>query len=192
TWADYDPSLISAGGGVFERGAKRIELSPEMQSLLGTEAEALSGQDLIREVLRMRADLLWTGGIGTYVKSSSERNAEVGDSANDGVRIDADELNVRVVGEGGNLGFTQLARIEYARQGGKIDTDAIHNSAGVDTSDHEVNIKIALQPLLAADKMSRAQRDELLVAITDDVAKLVLRDNDRQSQALSLGLRSAG
>src|SRR5690606_6475919 len=115
TWADYDSKLISAGGGVFERSAKAIPLSEEMRALLGVNDESLSGQDLIRAVLRMKADLLWNGGIGTYVKSSSERNAEVGDSANDGVRVDADELRVRVVGEGGNLGFTQLARIEYAR-----------------------------------------------------------------------------
>ena len=191
SWADYDANLISAGGGVFERSAKSIPLSAEMRAMLGVDDEAMSGQDLIRAVLRMQADLLWNGGIGTYVKSSSERNAEVGDSANDGVRIDADDLNVRVVGEGGNLGFTQLARIEYARGGGKNDTDAIHNSAGVDTSDHEVNIKIALQPALASGAMSRAQRDELLAAMTDEVAGLVLRDNDRQSQALSLALRAA-
>src|SRR5690606_13280015 len=138
TWADYDPSLISAGGGVFERAAKSIELSPEIQALLGTTALAMSGQDLIKAVLRLPVDLLWNGGIGTYVKASTERNVEVGDSANDGVRVDADELRCKVVGEGGNLGFTQLARIEYARNGGRNDTDAIHNSAGVDTSDHEV------------------------------------------------------
>src|SRR5690606_5814569 len=191
TWADYDPSLISAGGGVFERAAKSIELSPEIQALLGTTALAMSGQDLIKAVLRLPVDLLWNGGIGTYVKASTERNVEVGDSANDGVRVDADELRCKVVGEGGNLGFTQLARIEYARNGGRNDTDAIHNSAGVDTSDHEVNIKICMQPLISSGEMSVAQRDRLLVEMTDDVAALVLRDNDRQSQALSMALRAA-
>ncbi|HET8984891.1 MAG TPA: NAD-glutamate dehydrogenase domain-containing protein, partial [Trueperaceae bacterium] len=191
TWADYDRSLISEGGGVFDRSAKSIELSPQIKALLGTTAGSMSGQDLIKAVLRLPVDLLWNGGIGTYVKASTERNAEVGDSANDGVRIDGNELHCKVVGEGGNLGFTQLARIEYARNGGRNDTDAIHNSAGVDTSDHEVNIKICLQPLLSAGEMSVAQRDRLLVEMTDDVAALVLRDNDRQSQALSLALRSA-
>lgn len=191
TWADYDRSLISEGGGVFDRSAKSIDLSQQIKAMLGTTAGAMSGQDLIKAVLRLPVDLLWNGGIGTYVKASTERNAEVGDSANDGVRIDADELRCKVVGEGGNLGFTQLARIEYARNGGRNDTDAIHNSAGVDTSDHEVNIKICLQPLLRSGDMSVAQRDKLLVEMTDDVAALVLRDNDRQSQALSLALRSA-
>ena len=191
TWADYDTKLISTGGGVFERSAKSITLTPEIKALLGVTVDAMSGQDLIRAVLRLPVDLLWNGGIGTYVKSSTERNAEVGDSANDGVRVDANELRCKVVGEGGNLGFTQLARIEYARGGGRNDTDAIHNSAGVDTSDHEVNIKICLQPLVSAGEMSVAQRDKLLAEMTPDVAALVLRDNDRQSQALSLALRSA-
>src|SRR5690606_32020050 len=167
SWADYDASLISAGGGVFERGAKSVPVSAEMKELLGIEADQLSGQDLIRAVLSAPVDLLWNGGIGTYVKSSTERHAEVGDSANDSVRIDADDLRAKVVGEGGNLGFTQLARIEYARAGGRIDTDAIHNSAGVDTSDHEVNIKICLAPLLRSGVISRAQRDELLVQMKD-------------------------
>ncbi|HEX7000486.1 MAG TPA: NAD-glutamate dehydrogenase, partial [Trueperaceae bacterium] len=191
SWADYDTSLISAGGGVFERGAKSVPISPEMKELLGIEADQLSGQDLIRAVLSAPVDLLWNGGIGTYVKSSTERHAEVGDSANDAVRVDADDLRAKVVGEGGNLGFTQLARIEYARAGGRIDTDAIHNSAGVDTSDHEVNIKICLAPLLRSGAISRAQRDELLVQMQDDVARLVLRDNDSQSLAISLALRSS-
>ena len=191
SWADYDTSLISAGGGVFERAAKSIELSPEVKALLGVTVDSLSGQDLIRAVLRLPVDLLWNGGIGTYVKSSTERHAEVGDSANDSVRIDADDLRAKVAGEGGNLGFTQLARIEYARAGGRIDTDAIHNSAGVDTSDHEVNIKICLAPLLRSGAISRAQRGELLVQMKDDVARLVLRDNDSQSLAISLALRSA-
>ncbi len=191
SWSDYDPKLISRGGGVFERSAKRIELSPEVRALLGVEVEAMSGQDLIRAVLKLPVDLLWNGGIGTYVKASSERHAEVGDSANDGVRVDATELRCKIVGEGGNLGFTQLARIEYARLGGRIDTDAIHNSAGVDTSDHEVNIKILLQPLVRSGEMSEAQRNRLLHDMTDEVAALVLRHNAHQSRALSMAERAS-
>jgi len=191
SWADYDRSLISPGGGVFERGAKRIEVTPEMKRALGIDADVLSGPELIKAVLRAPVDLLWNGGIGTYVKASTERHADVGDSANDSVRVDANELRCKVVGEGGNLGFTQLARIEYARLGGRNDTDAIHNSAGVDTSDHEVNIKICLAPLLRSGRLSREERDALLAEMQDEVARLVLRDNDRQSQAISLALRSA-
>src|SRR5690606_10232614 len=191
SWADYDRSLISPGGGVFERGAKRIEVTPEMKRALGIDADVLSGPELIKAVLRAPVDLLWNGGIGTYVKASTERHAEVGDSANDAVRVDAPELRCKVVGEGGNLGFTQLARIEYARLGGRNDTDAIHNSAGVDTSDHEVNIKVCLAPLVRSGRLSLEERDALLAAMTDDVARLVLRDNDMQSQAISLALRAA-
>ena len=197
TWADYDAKRISRGGGVYERSAKRIELTPEVRALLGVEEEALSGQDLIRAVLKLPVDLLWNGGIGTYVKASTERHAEVGDSANDGVRIDATELRCKIVGEGGNLGFTQLARIEYARLGGpaqlggRIDTDAIHNSAGVDTSDHEVNIKILLQPMVTSGEMSEAQRNRLLPDMTDEVASLVLRHNAHQSRSLSMAERAS-
>ncbi len=191
TWADYDTGLISRGGGVYERSAKRIELSPEVRALLGVDEDALSGQDLIRAVLMMPVDLLWNGGIGTYVKASTERHAEVGDSANDGVRVDANELRCKIVGEGGNLGLTQLARIEYARLGGRIDTDAIHNSAGVDTSDHEVNIKILLQPMVTSGEMSEAQRNRLLRDMTDEVAGLVLHHNAHQSRSLSLAERAS-
>jgi len=191
SWADYDRALISPGGGVFERGAKRIEVTPEMKRALGIDADELSGPELVKAVLRAPVDLLWNGGIGTYVKASTERHAEVGDSANDAVRVDAPELRCKVVGEGGNLGFTQLARIEYARLGGRNDTDAIHNSAGVDTSDHEVNIKVCLAPLVRSGRLSLEERDALLAAMTDDVARLVLRDNDMQSQAISLALRAA-
>ncbi len=191
SWADYDPALISAGGGVFERGAKSIPLTPQMRQALATNADELSGPELIRAVLRAPVDLLWNGGIGTYVKASTERHAEVGDSANDSVRVDAGELRAKVVGEGGNLGFTQLARIEYARAGGRNDTDAIHNSAGVDTSDHEVNLKICLAPLVRSGALSLEDRDALLAEMTDEVAALVLRDNDMQSQAISMALRSA-
>lgn len=186
TWEDYDPKLISEGGGVFARGAKSIPLSEEVREMLGVEAEALSGQDLIKAILKMPTDLFWNGGIGTYIKASSERNPEVGDSSNDLVRIDADELRTRVVGEGGNLGFTQLARTEYARGGGRINTDAIDNSGGVDMSDHEVNIKILLRPLYTSDQLSFEERNELLASMTDEVNHLVLQDNYRQSLALSL------
>jgi len=189
SWLDYDRGAISAGGGVFDRGAKRIPLSPEVRALLGIDAEAVSGQELIRAVLRCPADLLWNGGIGTYVKASSERHADVGDASNDAVRIDAGELRARIVGEGGNLGFTQLARIEYARGGGRIHTDAIDNSAGVDLSDHEVNLKLALQPLLATGELGQVQRDRVLREVTDDVCALVLRNNTRQALALALAER---
>ncbi len=191
SWADYDRSKISHGGGVFERSAKSIPLSPEVKAMLGVDDDALSGQALIRAVLRMDVDLLWNGGIGTYVKSSGERNAEVGDSANDGVRVDGSELRATVVGEGGNLGFTQLGRIEYALAGGRIDTDAIDNSAGVDTSDHEVNIKILFQPLIASGAVSLAERDDLLKSMTPEVADLVLRHNQAQALALSLAQRAS-
>ncbi|MDA0699790.1 MAG: NAD-glutamate dehydrogenase [bacterium] len=189
SWLDYDRALISAGGGVFERGAKRIPLSPEARALLGVDAEATSGQELIKAVLRCRADLLWNGGIGTYVKAGSERHADVGDASNDGVRVDAGELRVRIVGEGGNLGFTQLARIEYARGGGRIHTDAIDNSAGVDLSDHEVNLKLVFQPLLATGELGPVQRDRVLREVTDEVCGLVLRNNARQALALALAER---
>ncbi len=190
TWDDYDRSLISEGGGIFERAAKSIPLSPQMREMLQVEAEALSGQELIKAVLRMPVDLLWNGGIGTYVKATDERHGEVGDTANDGVRVNGGELRARVVGEGGNLGFTQLGRIEYALSGGRIDTDAIDNSAGVDSSDHEVNIKILLQPLTASGSMSGPDRNALLAEMTDEVARLVLRHNHDQARALSLAQRA--
>ena len=189
SWADYDRAKISAGGGVFERGAKRIPLTPQVRAALRVDADALSGQDLIRAILRAPVDLLWNGGIGTYVKASSERHADVGDASNDAVRVDANELRARIVGEGGNLGLTQLARIEYARAGGRIHTDAIDNSAGVDLSDHEVNLKLALQPLLVTGELSTAQREKQLREVTDEVCDLVLRDNERQALALALAER---
>ena len=186
SWEDYNKELISKGGGVYSRFAKSIPLSNQVREMLGVEAEALSGQDLIKAILRMPADLFWNGGIGTYVKSSSERHAEVGDSTNDAVRVDADELRAKVVGEGGNLGFTQLARVEYARSGGRINTDAIDNSGGVDMSDHEVNIKILLRPLYTSGALSFEERNELLKEMTDEVSALVLKDNYMQSLCLSL------
>jgi len=191
SWADYDAAKISRGGGVFERAAKSIPLSAEVKAMLGVEDDALSGQDLIKAVLRMEVDLLYNGGIGTYVKASTERNPEVGDSANDGVRVDGADLRATVVGEGGNLGFTQLGRIEYALAGGRIDTDAIDNSAGVDTSDHEVNIKILFQPLVAGGTVTLPERDALLKEMTDEVAALVLAHNKAQALALSLGQRAS-
>ena len=186
SWRDYDSTLISDGGGVFERSAKAIELSPQIKVILGVDEDVLSGQDLVRAILQMEVDLLWNGGIGTYVKASGERHADVGDASNDLVRVDADQLRARVVGEGGNLGLTQLARIEFARAGGRINTDAIDNSAGVDMSDHEVNIKILLQPGVTSGELSMVQRNRLLKEMTDEVSTLVLRDNYHQSLALSL------
>ncbi|MET0661026.1 MAG: NAD-glutamate dehydrogenase [Steroidobacteraceae bacterium] len=185
SWDDYDREVISAGGGVFARTLKSIRLSPQAQALLGLPSNEATPAEVIRAILRMPADLLWNGGIGTYVKASHESHAEAGDRANDAVRVNGNELRCKVVGEGGNLGFSQRGRIEYAMQGGRLNTDFVDNSAGVDCSDHEVNIKILLN--LACDRgLTRAQRDRLLAAMTDDVAALVLRDNYLQSQALSV------
>ena len=189
SWMDYDRDLISKGGGVFERAAKRVRLTPEMRAVLKVEAETLSGQELVRTILKAEADLLWNGGIGTYVKASSERNTEVGDTNNDAVRVDANELRAKVVGEGGNLGLTQLARIEYARSGGRINTDAIDNAGGVAMSDREVNIKMLLQPLTRTGEISEVQRNRLLKGMTEEVSRLVLQDVARQALALSLAER---
>jgi glutamate dehydrogenase len=189
SWEDYDRARISEGGGVYSRFAKRIPLSLQVRAMLGVDADALSGQDLIRAVLKMPADLFWNGGVGTYVKASFETHAEVGDSSNNAVRIDAAELRARVVGEGGNLGFTQLARVEYARAGGRINTDAVDNSAGVDMSDHEVNLKILLQPLVSDGTLTFGARNALLREMTPDVSALVLGDNARQALSLSLAER---
>ena len=185
SWADYDPALISAGGGVFPRAAKAIALSPEIRTALGIEEESLTPNEVLRAILRAPADLLWNGGIGTYVKAREERHAEVGDKANDGIRVDAAELRCRVVGEGGNLGFTQRARVEYALSGGRIFMDSIDNSAGVDCSDYEVNIKILLNAIVADGDLTEKQRNALLVEMTDEVGSLVLRDNYEQAHALS-------
>jgi glutamate dehydrogenase len=185
SWADYDRAAISTGGGVWPRSAKSIPLSPQARRALGVEAEALTPNELIGVMLRAPVDLLWNGGVGTYVKATSERDVDVGDRANDAVRVDASALRCRVVVEGGNLGFTQLGRIEYALSGGRINTDFIDNSGGVDTSDHEVNIKILLNSVVAAGDMTRKQRDRLLAEMRDQVAEAVLLDNYRQVQALS-------
>jgi glutamate dehydrogenase len=189
SWADYDPARISAGGGVFPRSQKAIPLSAPVQALLGVEADELSPPDLIRAILKAPADLLWLGGIGTYVKAGDEANADVGDRANDANRVDAEDLRVKVVGEGANLGFTQAARVAFALGGGRINTDFIDNSAGVDTSDHEVNIKIAMQPAVRAGALKADERVALLEAMEEEVAELVLEDNRLQTLALSLAER---
>ncbi len=185
-WSDYDAKKISRGGGVFERSAKEILLSKEVRDALSITATKLSPDELIQAILKAPVDLLWNGGIGTYVKASHETHDQVGDRSNNAVRVGGGELRCKVVGEGGNLGFTQAGRIEYARTGGRLNTDAIDNSAGVDCSDHEVNIKIALGASMAKKKLTLAQRNSLLKAMTDDVARLVLVDNTLQTQALSI------
>jgi glutamate dehydrogenase len=186
SWMDYDKSLLSAGGGVFERSAKSIALSPEARRVLGIAAERLTPAELIRAILKAPVDLLFFGGIGTFVKSSAESHADVGDKANDALRVDAAAIRATVVGEGANLAVTQLARIEYALEGGRIDTDAIDNSAGVDTSDHEVNLKILLNAAMAAGELTLPERNALLHDLTDEIAELVLRDNYLQGLALSV------
>jgi glutamate dehydrogenase len=186
SWADFDRKLISPGGGVYERTAKIVTLSAQAQARFGLQEEALSPQELIQALLRQPVDLLWFGGIGTYVKASTERNAEVGDKANDAVRVDARQLRATIIGEGANLAVTQRGRIEYALRGGRLNTDAIDNSAGVDTSDHEVNIKIALAGMIESGALAANERVPLLTAMTGSVEALVLRDNYLQTLALSL------
>jgi glutamate dehydrogenase len=186
TWADYDQNLVSRGGGIFDRSAKQVTLSPEVREMLGIEVTSLTPNELIRELLKAPVELLWNGGIGTYVKAEGESNLEVGDRANDAVRVDGRDLRCNVVGEGGNLGLTQRGRIEYALNGGRINTDFIDNSGGVDCSDHEVNIKILFNEILAAGKLDMDRRNELLEEMTDEVADLVLRNNYLQTQALSM------
>ncbi len=190
-WSDYNPALISAGGGVYSRRAKLINLSEAAQRALGIEATQLAPNELIQALLRAPVDLLWNGGIGTFVKASGETHADVGDRANDALRIDAAELRCKVVGEGGNLGFTQLARVEYTRHSGLINTDAIDNSGGVDCSDHEVNIKILLDQVVANSDLTLKQRNRLLADMTEEVAGLVLSDNYLQSEALSIAAQHA-
>ncbi len=185
SWDDYDRKRISAGGGVFPRSAKSITLSPQARALLGLESASGTPVEVIRAILRLPVDLLWNGGIGTYVKATQESNADAGDRANDTLRINGRELRARVAGEGGNLGFTQRGRVEYARGGGRLNTDFIDNSAGVNTSDVEVNLKILLNPLVRARKLSLAARNQLLARMSDEVCTLVLRNNYLQSQAIS-------
>ncbi len=186
SWQDYDPALISAGGGVFNRSAKSIKISPELKKVLDTSVDYMVPNDLIKALLKAPVDLIFNGGIGTFVKASFESHTDVGDRASDGIRINGNELRTRVVGEGGNLGFTQSARIEYSLNGGIMYTDFIDNSAGVDCSDHEVNIKILLNNIVKDGGLSLEQRNTLLEKMTDEVSELVLRDNYEQTQMLSL------
>jgi len=190
SWQDYNRKLISKGGGVFSRTEKQIALSPEIKAMLGLQADRLSPSELMTAILGCEADLMWFGGIGTYVRASSESNADAGDKANDAIRIAARQLKVKVVGEGANLGMTQLARIEFALGGGRINTDAIDNSAGVNSSDVEVNLKIALGSAELAGKLTRPRRNKLLAAMTEEVASLVLRNNYLQTLCLSLAQRT--
>lgn len=185
-WTDYDTKLISKGGGIYERSAKSINLSPEAQKALGVDKANFSPDELIKAILLAPVDLLWNGGIGTYVKAESESDEQVGDRANNAVRVNGVELRCKIIGEGGNLGFTQRGRIEYARNGGRINTDAIDNSAGVDCSDHEVNIKIAFSRDIANKNLSLEKRNLLLSSMTDEVAELVLKDNILQTQAITM------
>ena len=188
SWDDYDRGAISEGGGVWSRAAKSIPINPRMRRALGLDeaVTSMAPNDLVRAILLAPVDLLWNGGIGTYVKAGAETHAEVGDKANDPVRVDGQQLRVRVVGEGGNLGLTQAGRVEFARAGGKVNTDALDNSAGVDCSDHEVNIKVLLDQLVADGRLDPQQRDDLLGRMTDEVAELVLDDNRRQNAVLGV------
>lgn len=191
SWADYDAKLISKGGGVFERSAKSITLSPEMKAMTGLAKDAVTPDELIHALLKAEADLLWFGGIGTYVKASSESHTEVGDRANDAIRVNGRELKAKVIGEGANLGLTQAGRIEFAKAGGRLNTDAIDNSAGVDSSDHEVNIKILAAEAIRLGALKPAKRDGMLAEMTDDVARLVLTHNYDQTNALTLAAATA-
>ena len=193
SWADYNTDLISAGGGVWNRALKAIPISPEMKDALDIPetVQTLTPAELIHAILQAPADLLWNGGIGTYVKAQTQTHADVGDKANDAVRVNGSQLKVKVVGEGGNLGLTQLGRIEAARHGVKLNTDAIDNSAGVDTSDHEVNIKIALEAAVKAGKLTKEARADLLHEMTDEIASAVLQDNYDQNVVLGNARRGA-
>ncbi|MEV4561394.1 NAD-glutamate dehydrogenase [Kitasatospora sp. NPDC049285] len=197
SWDDYDKSLISAGGGVFPRSAKSIQLSAQVRERLGIDASKLTPAELMKAILQAPVDLFWNGGIGTYVKASTETNAEVGDKSNDAIRVNGADVRARVIGEGGNLGCTQLGRIEFASTGGPqstggwINTDAIDNSAGVDTSDHEVNIKILLNQVVADGDMTVKQRNALLAEMTDEVGHLVLRNNYAQNVVLANAVAQA-
>jgi glutamate dehydrogenase len=191
SWADYDTTLISEGGGVFPRTAKSIDVSPVMGKVLGSDRPTYTPIELISAILRAPVDVLWNGGIGTYVKASTETHADVGDRANDSLRVNGNELRCKMIAEGGNLGMTQRGRIEYALAGGLVYTDAIDNSAGVDCSDHEVNIKILLRDVMASTQMTVEERDALLAAMTEEVAELVLDDNRAQTLALAIARRQA-
>jgi len=191
SWADYDTGLISEGGGIFLRSAKSIAISPQMKERFDISADKLAPTELLNALLKAPVDLIWNGGIGTYVKSSQESHVDVGDKANDGLRVDGCELRAKVVGEGGNLGMTQLGRVEFGLHGGASNTDFIDNAGGVDCSDHEVNIKILLGEIVSAGDMTGKQRNKLLAEMTDAVSALVLGNNYKQTQALSLAERRA-
>ena len=186
SWSDYDPRVLSKGGAVLPRDAKQLALSPQARALLGLDSASATPQQVIQAILRLPVDLLWNGGIGTYVKASWESNSTIGDRTNDAVRVDGRDLRCKVVGEGGNLGCSQLGRIEFALRGGRVNTDFVDNSGGVDCSDHEVNIKILLDVVQRRARLATAARNRLLADMTDEVAALVLRDNYLQSQAISL------
>ncbi|MCW8128349.1 NAD-glutamate dehydrogenase [Microbulbifer halophilus] len=186
SWTDYDKKLISKGGGIFERRAKSINITPEMKAAFGIEANRLNPNELIGALLRAPVDLIWNGGIGTYVKASTESHAEVGDKSNDSLRVNGNELRAKVFGEGGNLGMTQRGRIEFALNGGRCNTDFIDNAGGVDCSDHEVNIKILLDKVVANGDLTGKQRNQMLEEMTDSVAELVLDNNYDQARALSV------
>lgn len=188
TWSDYDPQYLSPGGGVYSRGAKLIALSPEIRLRLKIHSTELMPSELIKAVLKAPVNLLWNGGIGTFVKASYEKHADAGDRSNDSLRINADELRCQVVGEGGNLGFTQFARIEYAMLGGRINTDAIDNSGGVNCSDNEVNIKILLNSVVQAGELTQKQRNKILEEMTPQVIELVLKNNQLQNEAISIAV----
>jgi len=191
SWADYNVKLLSKGGGIFSRTAKEIALTPEVKALTGLTVSRTSPAELVKALLKAEVDLLWFGGIGTFIKSSEQSNLDVGDRANDALRINASDVRAKVIGEGANLGVTQLGRVEYALKGGRLNTDAIDNSAGVDTSDHEVNLKILLSGPLRRGELSEEARDTLLDEMTDDVASHVLRDNYDQTLALSVAFSRA-
>lgn len=186
SWEDYNSKLISKGGGIFLRSSKSIPLSAEMKQMLETEKASMTPTELMKELLKMPVDLIWNGGIGTYVKSSRETNAEVGDRANDALRVNGRELRAKIVGEGGNLGCTQLGRIEYAANGGRINTDFVDNVGGVDCSDNEVNIKILLNALVAEGELTLKQRNRLLEEMTEEVGQIVLQDCKDQTRTISV------
>jgi len=192
SWRDYDPTLLSKGGAIYERSAKSIALSPEAKLRFGITEDSLAPAQLIQRLLKQPVDLLWFGGIGTYVKASTESQADAGDRTNDALRIEAGDLKAKIIGEGANLAMTQRARIEYAYHGGRLNTDAIDNSAGVDTSDHEVNIKIGVGNIIASGKLQPEDRAKFLASMTDEVGELVLEDNYLQTGALSVAEAEAG
>ena len=186
SWLDYDARKLSKGGMIFERSAKTLKLTPEIKALFGIDKDSVAPNELMKSILKFEADLMWFGGIGTYIKAAHESAADVGDRANDAIRINGADVRAKVIGEGANLGATQLGRIEYAAHGGRLNTDSIDNSAGVDSSDHEVNIKILLGQAVAAGRLKEAARNKLLAKMTEEVGGLVLRHNYDQSQAITM------